>query len=249
MKPPPSGAGAKRKSYYLENAMHFCLPFIKTSAPPSSEICHQYHSTLLVKLLKTQKYGRIVHPKWIHHKHLYLHKHHSLTLQYIHRFNIVIQPRIQHHLNKQLIHRYSFHRPLKPRKNYLWKKTSAADADHSVSEYFNAKRARLQMNKAENSSQKIDRQQGIKMFLLSLIPELEDLSDSQIKLFKRRVFNIIDDISTPQYQLQASTFHTMIPSVSDSSQMSHMSQTTDFYNDFSQGLQDSDIYIVFKKNM
>lgn len=119
MKPPSSGAGAKRKSYYLENAMHFCLPFIKTSAPLSSEICHQYHSTLLVKLLKTQKYGRIVHPKWIHHKHLYLHKHHSLTLQYIHRFNIVIQPRIQHHLNKQLIHRYSFHRPLKPRKNYL----------------------------------------------------------------------------------------------------------------------------------
>lgn len=52
------------------------------------------------------------------------------------------------------------------------------------------------MNEAENSSQKIDRQQGIKMFLLSLIPELEDLSDSQIKLFKRRVFNIIDDIST-----------------------------------------------------
>jgi len=79
------------------------------------------------------------------------------------------------------------------------------------------------------------------MFLLSLIPELEDLSDSQIKLFKRRVFNIIDDISTPlQYQPQVSTFQTMIPSVSDSSQMSHMSQTTDFYNDFSQGLRDSD---------
>lgn len=36
MKPPPSGAEAKKKSYYLENAMHFCLPFIKTSAPPSS---------------------------------------------------------------------------------------------------------------------------------------------------------------------------------------------------------------------
>jgi len=53
----------------------------------------------------------------------------------------------------------------------LTKKTSAADADHSEAEYFNAKRARLQINEAENSSQKIDRQQGIKMFLLSLIPE------------------------------------------------------------------------------
>jgi len=36
IKPPPSGAGAKKKAYYLENAMHFCLPFIKTSAPPST---------------------------------------------------------------------------------------------------------------------------------------------------------------------------------------------------------------------
>jgi len=97
----------------------------------------------------------------------------------------------------------------------------------------------LQINEAENGSQKIDIQQGIKMFLLSLIPELEDLSDTQIKLFKLRVFNIIEDISTPlQYQPQASTFHTKIPSVSDSSRVS---QTTDFYNDFSHGLQDSDI--------
>jgi len=118
----------------------------------------------------------------------------------------------------------------------LKKKTSLA---HSVAEYFNAKRARLQINEAENTSQKIDRQQGIKIFLHSLIPELENLSDSQIKLFKRRVFNIIDDISTRlQYQPQVSTFQTMIPSVSNSSHMSHVSQTTDFYNDFSQGPHD-----------
>lgn len=128
------------------------------------------------------------------------------------------------------------------KKLTLKKKTSAAAADHSVAEYFNAKRARLQINEAENSSQKIDRQQVIKMFLLSLIPELEDLNDSQIKLFKRRVFNIIDDISTPlQYQPQLSTFQTMIHSASNSSQMSHVSQTTDFCNDFSQDLHNSDI--------
>lgn len=36
IKPPPSGSGGKRKAYYLEEAMQFCLPYIKTSAPPSS---------------------------------------------------------------------------------------------------------------------------------------------------------------------------------------------------------------------
>lgn len=36
MKPPPSGAVAKKKTCYLENAMDFCLTFIKTSTPPTS---------------------------------------------------------------------------------------------------------------------------------------------------------------------------------------------------------------------
>lgn len=188
---------------------------------------------------KTRKYFKIVDPKWIYLKHLYIPKHYSLTLQYIHRLILVIQPNLTP--SQQTIDppvQFSSSNQAK-KKLTLKKKTSAADADHSVAEYFKAKRARLQLNEAENGSQKIDRQQGIKMFLLSLIPELEDLSDSQIKLFKRRVFNIIDDISTPlQYQPQSSTFHTMIPSVSDSS---HVLQTTDFYNDFSYGLQDSDI--------
>nr|XP_022910119.1 uncharacterized protein LOC111421208 [Onthophagus taurus] len=36
MNPLPSGSGAKKKAYYLAEAMHFCLPFIKSSVPPSS---------------------------------------------------------------------------------------------------------------------------------------------------------------------------------------------------------------------
>lgn len=35
MKPSPSGSGGKKNAYYLENAMQFCLPFIKTVTPPS----------------------------------------------------------------------------------------------------------------------------------------------------------------------------------------------------------------------
>lgn len=36
MKPASSGSGGKKKAYYLENAMQFCLPFIKTVMPPST---------------------------------------------------------------------------------------------------------------------------------------------------------------------------------------------------------------------
>ncbi|XP_022201393.1 uncharacterized protein LOC111058198 [Nilaparvata lugens] len=37
------------------------------------------------------------------------------------------------------------------------------------------------------------------MFLLSLIPQLEELSDAQLKLFKRQVLRVIDDkfLGTP----------------------------------------------------
>lgn len=220
--------------------MHFCLPFIKTSDPPSTgnlppvplnspsedventEIFQdsgsQIDSSQAFVPIQTLFTNSPVHSP----SHLSNSTENSTPSQQ------TIDPPVQFSSSNQA-----------KKKLTLKKKTSAADADHSVAKYFKAKRARLQINEAENGSQKIDRQQGIKMFLLSLIPKLEDLSDSQIKLFKRRVFNIIDDISTPlQYQPQASTFHTMIPSVSD---FSHVSQTTDFYTDFSHGLQDSDI--------
>ena len=36
MKPLPSGSAAKKKAYYLAEAMQFCLPFIKALAPQSS---------------------------------------------------------------------------------------------------------------------------------------------------------------------------------------------------------------------
>ncbi|KAF0709524.1 BESS domain-containing protein [Aphis craccivora] len=213
--------------------MHFCLPFIKTSAPPSA-------GNLPPVPLNSP--GEVVDDTEIFED--------SASQMDLSQTFVPTQtsfPDSPVHSPFQLSNSTENSTPFKqtidqPEKIEFEKKTSAAAADHSVAEYFNAKRARLQINEAENSSQKIDRQQGIKMFLLSLIPELEDLNDSQIKLFKRRVFNIIDDISTPlQYQPQVSTFQTMIPSASNSSQMSHVSQTTDFCHDFSQNLHNSDI--------
>jgi len=213
LKPPPSGAGAKKKAYYLEDAMHFCLPFIKTSAPPSTgnlppvplnspgEVVDDTEifedSASQMDLSQTIVPTQTSFPDSPVHSPFQLSNSTENSTQFQQTIDQPVKLSSSTKARKKLT---------------LKKKTSAAAADHSVAEYFNAKRARLQINEAENSSQKIDRQQGIKMFLLSLIPELEDLNDSQIKLFKRCIFNIIDDISTPlQYQPQVSTFQTMIP--------------------------------------
>ncbi|XP_039277436.1 uncharacterized protein LOC111051625 [Nilaparvata lugens] len=91
------------------------------------------------------------------------------------------------------------------------------------------------------------------MFLLSLIPESEELSDAQLKLFKRHVLRVIDGISFSGHQQQnprSSSGLTILtsPTMSDSRDsqidLTHMSsdvniQTAYFYNAFSQGLNSS----------
>lgn len=72
------------------------------------------------------------------------------------------------------------------------------------------------------------------------------MSDSQIKLFKRKVFRVIDDITASEEQTRSSSGLTILTNSSKSDlkdshiDMTHMSNavgqmhTTDFYNAFSQ---------------
>lgn len=129
-------------------------------------------------------------------------------------------------------------------------KNAASVANQSVAEYFEAKKALLSNAEADTINQKIDRQQGSNMFLLSLVLELEELNDSQIKLFKRQILRVIDDISASEHHQQprSSSGLTILtsPSMSDSrdSQMNvtHLPNVTDqmhtadFYDAFSQSL-------------
>ncbi|XP_022200950.2 uncharacterized protein LOC111057791 [Nilaparvata lugens] len=76
------------------------------------------------------------------------------------------------------------------------KNSTSSVADMCVAEYFEAERAKLQSNAGVVPDfHRIERQQGLRMFLLSLLPELEELSDAQIKLFKRKVLRVIDEIA------------------------------------------------------
>lgn len=51
------------------------------------------------------------------------------------------------------------------------------------------------MKKMSSELQKIERNASTKMFLLSLLPELNEMSDLQIKVFKRKIFTLMDDIT------------------------------------------------------
>ncbi|BES98260.1 BESS motif [Nesidiocoris tenuis] len=191
LKPPKSGSGATRKAYYLENAMQFCLPFLKTSAPPSSgnwppaplsstgDDVGVGDPENFDDALETQAYpSRPLDPS---------------SASHFLSSNSPFRP------NEDSIAQQS-QLPIQPSRSIRSEKESAlrtpAAQDASVAEHFPAKRARLEATEAEGGhSRRIDRQQSLKMYLLSLMPELLELSDSQIKLFKRRVFTLIDDIS------------------------------------------------------
>ncbi|KAL0868352.1 hypothetical protein ABMA27_007871 [Loxostege sticticalis] len=75
-----------------------------------------------------------------------------------------------------------------PPKNHRKRNPSAVD--ESILNYFKTKAAKLQ-NQTE------DRDDPKRMFLLSLLPDLKAMSDSQTRTFKRRVLALVDEILDP----------------------------------------------------
>ncbi|KAG8263037.1 hypothetical protein J6590_041806 [Homalodisca vitripennis] len=247
MKPSPSGSGGKKKAYYLENAMQFCLPFIKTVTPPSPGNLPPPPSNTQSTVPENEgSETQIDDPIQL-----------EIDPTDVDHFSPEMSPSILDHPQQaveiQSTSSTSSNRPtsqIPKRKS----KSAATIADQTVAEYFRVKKAKLLSKLEADTNQNIDRQQGIKMFLLSLIPELEELSDSQIKLFKRQVLRVIDDISLSghhQQQPRSSSGLTILtsPTMSDSREsqidLTHMSdvniQTADFYNAFSQGLNSSNM--------
>lgn len=72
--------------------------------------------------------------------------------------------------------------------------------DDGIMEYFKARKANLE-KKSEDEDPK-------RMFLLSLLPDMKAMSESQTRTFKRRVLALVDDIleeSTPAYNFDTQT--------------------------------------------
>lgn len=85
------------------------------------------------------------------------------------------------------------------------------DAGKSISEYFLAKKKYV-----EAKQHVVPRQsEALKMFLLSLLPDLEALTPAQVRVFKRRTLTLIEDLSDG-----ASTDYVSPPLITTASQAS-----------------------------
>ncbi|KAG8272868.1 hypothetical protein J6590_033526 [Homalodisca vitripennis] len=237
IKPSPSGSGAKKKAYYLAEAMQFCLPFVRTSAPPSTgnlpEVPNCSDVNTDETLLESQILDDIPDDPSIESP-----QSPSIVQDNTSRSSPIIP--IQPHTSSQ-----PSSIPNEGKKRLTQKKKAAVEADQCFAAYFKAKTARLENSTTANDSNK---KEALKMFLLSLIPELEELSDSQIKQFKRKVFTLIDEISGTSDVTPASP-HSSISLISHQSGSNISAPPTSAGNYYTQFTEDIDANQFYVQNL
>lgn len=222
MKTPASGSGRNKKAYYLADAMQFSIPFIKTLVPPSNgnllekpqdettdetientEICDGLtNSSYSDQSSELQPPPLPTSP--------------TLEAPFLSPSASPASPVLSQQINHPEEQFSS-----RNKKNLKFKNKSAVEADNCVAEYFKAKKARLEANLVTNSYNS-ENKEALKMFLLSLIPEVEHFSKDQIKLFKRKMFSVIDEISSQSSSTYSSPSTNSFPSI-------HTSQSTTSY--------------------
>ncbi|KAL4083999.1 hypothetical protein QTP88_029315 [Uroleucon formosanum] len=100
--------------------------------------------------------------------------------------------------------------------------------DKAFLEYFETKRA-----KALNSSDYMKQDpktEGLKMFLLSMLPDLLKMSDEGVRLFKRRVLQSIDNILSHSFEYTPSNTFSASSTPSTHSEMMYIPQDANVNN-------------------
>ncbi|XP_047519230.1 cell wall protein DAN4-like [Pieris napi] len=205
LKPAKSGAGtAQKKPYYLADYMQFTVPFIKTAGKPSGnlketiepqtpdlELCEQTQftenvptSTQPISQQQSSLPSTSTNTQPISQQQSSLPSTSTSTQPISQQQSSLpststsTQPISQQQLPPP---------PPSTNNKKKRKKLEETQAEQDISAYFKFKQSKILENcdSTENSN---------KMFLLSLLSDVNKMTDSQRRLFKRRVLALIDDI-------------------------------------------------------
>lgn len=196
IKPPPSGThGKAKKPYYLAEAMQFTLPYIKALGAPFPgnlpDIPEQAQNIPepAEEDEESQSEAPTVQPSS------------PPPPPPPAQQPITSSQREEAHLPQVMLTDTADSRSKKiARKS---QKRTLTDVDNSFMEYLNAKKKKVATTSNESSQAK-------KMFLLGLLPELEPMTDTQMRLFRRKVLQLIDEIvslppETPTYSFSTTS--------------------------------------------
>ncbi|CAK1590315.1 unnamed protein product [Parnassius mnemosyne] len=170
LKPPKSGAGtAQKKPYYLADFMQFTIPFIKTAGKPSGNLNETIEDNDTLQPQSPELCEQTQFTESV-----------PTSTQSISQQHSSLPP-----TSTQSILRHQL--PPATSNKRKRKKLEETQAEQDIAAYFKLKRSKIIENcdSTENSN---------KMFLLSLLSDVNKLNDNQRRLFKRRVLELIDDI-------------------------------------------------------
>lgn len=179
MKPAPSGSGTKKKPYYLAEAMQFSIPYIKTLNSTTGNIPNIPEENENEELKENDAHDNA------HNSQLLSPPQPSTST--IPTTSVTFQPHFTQYGN-------STEKQSQPTTQPKNKRAFKNDVvDKTFVEYLEAKKAKIDRAPDSNSKQN-PKTEALKMFLLSMIPDLELMNDNQIRKFKRTCLQTIDNI-------------------------------------------------------
>lgn len=190
MKPAPSGSGAKpKKAYYLLEAMQFTVPYIKALGMPSGNLPNppeqkeSFEQSDEIDLNNSELDPQQSSP---FQPHLTPTPPLPSTSLYTPSTTDIPQKNNNNITPSQFESSPSY---VSNKKRGL--KNEAVDK--AFLEYFQAKKKARTENSSVNANQD-PKAESLKMFLLSMLPDLLKMSDEEVRLFKRKSLQMVDDI-------------------------------------------------------
>ncbi|CAG4984502.1 unnamed protein product [Colias eurytheme] len=189
-KPAPSGSSSKnKKPYYLSDAMQFTIPYIKTL---NNTISGSLPQEAVNEVMKQEDNEEANDSQSILQCNIP-----SPSQSIPSSFENIPSP-----MSCPVIASFPLsHQPISPMSCPSSKPTASstnihskrrkgksfATVDDGIMDYFEAKKAKLEKKSEDIEDPK-------RMFLLSLLPDMKAMSDSQTRTFKRRVLALVDEI-------------------------------------------------------
>lgn len=194
IKPPASGAG-KKKTYYLSEAMKFALPFVKIVSATSGNL------------------PEVPDP-------------YPNSIDAINEESeFVDQPESQSSASAAaqptpVAFSTPSHGEQNKSKAGKKRKATFGESDH-IAEYFLAKKKYVGMKQQAKNAPK--QSEALKMFLLSLLLDLETLPPTQVRVFKRKTLALIEELISTTSTISAPSRTSISPLLSPASYNSYSS--------------------------
>ncbi|CAH1117536.1 unnamed protein product [Phaedon cochleariae] len=194
LKPKPSRSGGKKKPYYLMEAMQFAVPFVKVAGTPTGNVPEVSQTLTSLSTpdvfdaddMEGEENESIDDVLDIHMSSPSPSPSSSATssqLTWASQGDRAGTPTSVMPTVSKGPHGH----PVRTRK------VQSDAADKASSAYFSAKQAKLSVPpQPKNETDK--REEGIKNFVMSLLPDLMQLNDVQLRQFKRKALLLIDEI-------------------------------------------------------